>query len=235
MAAKNTGILGIQAKDQAHAQFVQTFQGSFAFRICILFQESIVQQSDNLTGGNGNFHLPFQMLIAGIYQKLQPIGFAFQVFQLDNLRLPLGAFHIIHIKGAEIAGDDPARMFGQRQFGNIPLGLLERRQIGTVRLTDSFLHILVQCFLLNQYASGWNITINKTGVVQMDLVLKFNKLFRMLHAVNIPKQRKPERLTFAFFVAFSLPVFGKLFCCFLLLCIRHPFHLVAQFLRIMIA
>ena len=160
-------------------------------------------EANDFTGRNGNLHFPLDVVVAGIHKELQAVVFFFQVGQFDNLRLALGPLHVIDKEGAEIAGDDPARVFGQGQLGDIAFGLLERRQKRAIRLTDALFHIFAQRLLLNQHTGGGNVTVDKTGVVQVDLVLKFNELFGMLHAVHIPQQRQPEGLTLAFLIAFA--------------------------------
>ena len=62
---------------------------------------------------------------------------------------------------------------------------------------------------------GGNGAINKAGVIEVDLLLKLDKLLRVFDPVHIPKKRQPKRLALAFFVAFAFPVGAKFFaaCC----------------------
>ena len=129
---KNPGILGIQAKYQANAQLVQTFQRMFGFRVCVLLVKGIIQQADNFTCCNGNFHLPFEVFVSGIDKELQPIVFFFQICKFDDFRLTARALHIVHIESTEITGHDPARVLRHGQLQNIPLSLFKRGQQRTV-------------------------------------------------------------------------------------------------------
>lgn len=64
-------------------------------------------------------------------------------------------------------------------------------------------------------------SINKTSVIQMYLILKFDKFFRFFHTKNFRKQRQPKWLTFTLFISLILPIFRKLFCGNSLICNFH--------------
>ena len=200
----------------------------FGFRICILFVKGIIQQADNFTCRYGNLHLPFEVFVSGIDKKLQPIVFFFQICKFDDFRLTARAFHIVHIESTEITGHDPARVLRYGQFQNIPLCLLERCQQCPIGLFDRLVQILAQAFLFDQNMGGGNGAINKAGVIEVDLLLKLDKLLRVFDPVHIPKKRQPKRLALAFFVAFAFPVGGKILCGLLLLRSGHSGHLIAR-------
>ena len=95
--------------------------------------------------------------------------------------------------------------------------------------------VFAKTFLLNQHFGGRNRAVDKAGVVEVNLFLKCDELFRLFHAVDITQKRKPKGLTFPFFVALIFPVGGKFLCGLLLLCGSHSGHLIAQCFVIIIA
>lgn len=64
---------------------------------------------------------------------------------------------------------------------------------------------------------------------QLHLIFKLDELFRLFCAKYIAQKRETERLGLPFFIAFALPEFHELFSRFLMLCIRHLFHLGHSF------
>ena len=200
----------------------------FRFWISILLVKGIIQQTNNFARCNGYFHFPFEVLVSGIDKELKPIVFFFKVFQFNNFWFSAWVVHIVHIECAEIAGHDPARVLRYGQLQNVPFGLFKRCQQRPVRLLDGLVQILAQPFLLNQNMGRGNHAINKAGVVEVDLLLKLNELLRVFDSIHITKQRQPERLTFALFVALIFPVGGKVLCGLLLLRSGHSGHLIAQ-------
>ena len=95
-------------------------------------------------------------------------------------------------------------------------------------LFDGLVQILAQAFLFDQNMGGGNGAINKAGVIEVDLLLKLDKLLRVFDPVHIPKKRQPKRLALALFVAFAFPVGGKILCGLLLLRSGHSGHLIAR-------
>ena len=57
---------------------------------------------------------------------------------------------------------------------------------------------------------GRDRRVNKTGVIQMDLVFEENVFFRFAYSEDRAEQGHPEGLTFAFFITAVFPVFGEL-------------------------
>ena len=129
---KNPCVLGVQAEHQPHTQLVQTFQRLLGLRVGILLVKRVIQEPYNFTGGNGNLHLALEVFAAGVHQKLQTIVFFFKVCQRNDFRLATGALHIVDIELRKVAGHDPTRVLGKRQFCNVAFGLLERRQHSAV-------------------------------------------------------------------------------------------------------
>lgn len=224
MLSEDTGILGVKAEDKPDTQLIQAFQCFRVFRVFILLEECIVQQTDDLARLDGDFHLLLDMHAPGFRQEGQAVVFLFQIGQQDFLRLTAGALHIVDIELGEVAGDDPAGMPGEGKLRDVSLGLLERCQQGAIALLDRLVQVFAQAFLLDQHFRRWDIPVDKRSMVEMHLILKFNELRHILHAVNIRKKRHPEFLALAFLVPLILPVFRKCFCGFPLLNVVHNPH-----------
>ena len=223
---ENPGILGVQAEHQPNAKGIQAFQRFRGGGVFVLLQQRIIQHSHQFTGLQGNFHFLFDGLTSGVHQKLQSGIILLQICQHQYFRLAVGKVHIVDLKGLEITDHDPSRRLIKREVSGITAGLLVRRQHLTVRLLISFFQINVRAFLLNQNAGISQITVNKAGVAQFDGHLKFNGLFRVGNAVDIPQQVNPKPLRFLFLVPTIFPVCCKFLCRRPLLNIRHGENLL---------
>ena len=106
---------------------------------------------------------------------------------------------------------------------------------GLMQMSGGRVKASAKTLLLNQHFGGRNRAVDKAGVVEVNLFLKSDELFRLFHAVDITQKRKPKGLTFPFFVALIFPVGGKFLCGLLLLCGSHSGHLIAQCFVIIIA
>ena len=68
--------------------------------------------------------------------------------------------------------------------------------------------------------------VNKAGAfIKLHLILKADQLLRLAYTENLPQQREPECLAFAFFIALVLSVFRKRPRSALLFRVRHVRHL----------
>nr|WP_302451252.1 hypothetical protein [Acidaminococcus fermentans] len=213
MAAENTGIFRIQTEYQPDAQDVQALLGMVRIRIQVLFPEGIVHFPHQIPGLHGDFFFLFQNFAFFIDQEIQPVVFLGQVLQQELFRFPLGVVHIINQELLEVAGNHIFGVHADREFGNVPFGLLKWVQQGTIRLLDGCFQVLVPAFLFNHYMGRGNHPINEAGVIQMDLVLKADIPFRVGYPINVTKEGKPELLTFSLFIAFILPIFCKILSC----------------------
>ena len=188
LAAKNTGVLGVQAEHQPDAQGVQAFQRVLGLRVFVLLQQGVVEDAHDLARLQGDLHFFFDVGAPGVHQELQAVVFFFQVAQLDDLRVASGTLHVVDVELGEIAGDDPPGPLGVGQLGGIPLGLLERRQQGTVGLLDGLVQLFPKAFLFDQDVGGRNKAVDEAGVIQHDLILKGDKLVWLLHPVDLLEQ-----------------------------------------------
>ena len=230
VTAKNPSVLGIQAEHQTDAQGVQAFQRFRVVRVLILFQKRIVQHADKLASLQGDVHFLFDMVAGGVDDKLQPMIFFFQIRQIQDFRLVVGAVHIVDMEFPEIADDDPPGLLGLGHISAIPAGLLIGRQKGAVRLPVPFSKVNILSFLLDQHPRLRNVPINEFGgafsgfgVIHLDTLLKADVLFRFLYAKNLLQKRQPKCLCLLLFVATPLPVLGELFGRCSLFCIVHNF------------
>ena len=113
----------------------------------------------------GDFHLFFDIGIAGIYQKLQAGIFFFQIGKKYNFWLVIGTVHVVDMELTEIADHNPAGILVVGQIPGIPAGLSIGRQNRTIRLLGPSLQIHISALLLNQNAGFRDETINKAGVI----------------------------------------------------------------------
>ena len=206
LLSEDASILGIQAEDQPHAEHVQAFQRLLVFRIPVLLQESVIKEAHDLTGGDGDFHFPFQVLIAHMCQEGKPVIFLRKIFQQNHLGRASRLLHVVYMELLEIACHDPAGPLGIGQLRRVAFRLLEGREQRPVRLFDRLHQILFGTLLLNHHMGGRDHAVDEAGVVQVHLVFKGNKLLRFFHAADIAKKGEPEFLAFPLLVAFILPI-----------------------------
>ncbi len=228
MLAENARVLRVQAEHQTHTELVQVLERFRVFRVLILLQQPIVQQTDDLAGLDGDLHLPLQMHISLVHKERQTVIFLFQIGQLDLLGIAVGLLHVIDIKLLEVAGDDPTRVLGERQLRDVFLGLLEGIEHRAVRLPDGLVQILPGALLLDHDFRLGDIAVDKAGgAVQLHLVFKSDELFRLDHTKDVTKQSEPKLLAFSLLISFAFPIFRKGFCRGFLLCFgqRHRNHL----------
>ena len=221
MPAKYPRVLGIQAEHQPDAQLVQAFQGFRVGRVFVLLQKRIVQQAHDLPGLHGDFHLPPGVDVFLADQEGQAVILLFQIGQQKLLGFAVGLLHVVDIEFGKVACNHPAGVLGNRQLGNVPLGLLKRREQRPVRLFDRLVQVLTQALLLDQNLGGGDISVNERGVVQVYLVFKFDEGRHVLHAEHVCQQRQPELLALALFIALVLPLLGKFLRRLFLLRRRH--------------
>ena len=207
--AEDAGILGIEAEHQPDAEHIQAFQAVWIGGVLVLRQNFVVECAHQLAGLEGNFHFLFDIAVAGVHQELQAVVFLFQVLEVDDLRLAVGALHIIDVELGKVAGDHPPWMLGDRQLGDVPLGLLEGGQFGPIRLGDRLPQVFAQALLLDHDAGGRDGPVDETGMVQVHLLLKGNKLARVLYPIYIMQQAEPEGLAVAFFISAVFPDLDK--------------------------
>src|SRR5699024_3321128 len=69
--------------------------------------------------------------------------------------------------------------------------------------------VFAQALLLDHDAGGRDSPVDETGMVQVHLLLKGNKLARVLHPIYIMQQAEPEGLAVAFFISAVFPDLGK--------------------------
>ena len=84
-------------------------------------------------------------------------------------------------------------------------------------MLDTFGEVLAERLLLNHHFGGRDEAVDKRGVVEFDLVLVDDEGLGVLNTEDLVEERGPENLALAFFVAFSLPMGGKLLGGFLVL------------------
>ena len=100
-----------------------------------------------------------------IHQEGKPVVIFFQIGQLNDLWNIIRMFHIVHLKGGEVAGYNPARIHIVRQTCGIAAGLLVRREFHPVALAVPGVQIHVGAFLLNQDLGGCDVGINEVGTL----------------------------------------------------------------------
>ena len=209
---EDPGVLGIEAEDEPDAEDVQAFQREFSLLVDIMLEDPVVKLADDVAGLQGKFHFPFDVVLCCIGQEGQTVVIAGEVLEQDLLGLAGGFFHVIDEERGEIAGDDPAGTVGIGQFGGIAFCLLERSQERAIGLFDGSPQVFAQSLLFDQNMGGGDDTVDETGMIQMDLILEMDEIFRFGDPEDTAEQCHPERLAFPFFVAAALPVFGKFFC-----------------------
>ena len=207
--AEDAGVLGIEAEHQPDAEHIQAFQAVWISGVLVLRQNFVVECAHQLAGLEGNFHFLLDIAVAGVHQELQAIIFLFQVLEIDDLRFAVGALHVVDVELGKVAGDHPPRVLGNRQLCDVPLGLLERGQLGPVRLGDGLAQVLAQALLLDHDMGGGDGPVDEAGVVEVHLLLKGDEILRMFHPIYIAQQREPEGLTVAFFISAVFPDLGK--------------------------
>ncbi len=127
-AAKNAGVLGVEAENQADAQHIQAFQRFRAFRVCVFGEQSVVESAHQFAGLERNLHFFLDMRFLFVYQKFQPVVFFGQVGEQKAFRVVIGLLHIVNVEFFKIADDNPAGTLGIRQIGGVSLRLLKWRQ-----------------------------------------------------------------------------------------------------------
>ena len=161
------------------------------------------------------------MFTPSVHQELQPVILLLQIRKENHFRIAAGPLHIIHMEFGKIANHNPAGALGIRQFGGVPLCLLERGQQRTVRLLDGGFQVFVNALLLNQHMGRGDNAVNEAGMVQLHLFLKRDKTAHILNTQHIREQRQPKCLALSLLIAFIFPVSRELPGGYLLLRISH--------------
>ena len=176
------------------------------------------------------------MVAGGVDDKLQTVIFFFQIHQLQNFRLIVGAVHIVDMEFSEIADDDPAGLFGLGKIAAIPPGLLIGRKQGAIGLPVTFPQVNIHPLLLDQHSRLRDVTVNEFcrtfsgfGIIDFDAPLEADGFFWFLYAKNFLQQCQPKSLCFLLLIAVFLPIQGKLFGCRSLFCVVHNFLPVTIF------
>ena len=217
--AEDTGILGVKAEDQTHAQRVQALQRFFGFRFGILLQQRVIQYAHKLAGLQGNLHLLADVFIAGIDEEIQTGELLLQIGQQQYLRCVIGAVHVVDTELPEIAHHDPAGLLIGGQIAAVAPCLLIRGEERAVGLHLALIEIDLCAFLLDQNTGRANIAVDEFGgaaacfgVVNGDSLFKAYEFFGFGDIVDLLKQTEPERLSLLLFIAAVCPIGGKLFC-----------------------
>ena len=111
----------------------------------------------------------------------------FQVCQGNDFRLTIGEVHVMYLKGFKVADNDPAGRLVKGEIPGIASGLLIRRQQLTVGLLQSLFEADPSALLLDQHSRLRDVTVNKTGMCQLDREFKFHEFFRLFYAEYIPQ------------------------------------------------
>ena len=214
-------ILGIQAENKADAEFVQAFECGFGGFVDVALQNLIIEVSDKLTCLYGKLHFALDVIVCDIDQEVEPGTVFGEFFEQNLIGGAGGILHVVDEERGEIASDDPTGMLGDRQLGDVAFRLFERGKERAIGLFDRGAQVFIDALLLDQDTGGWDDAIDEAGMIEFDLAFEPDPFLRFSYPEHIAQKREPEGLGFAFFISFALPVFGKLFCGFLLLSEGH--------------
>ena len=206
-AVEKTGIFGVETEHQPHAEDIKAAERFGTVFVDVLLKQFIIDDSDQLSGFDADFHLAFEMFVTFIHKELQAVVFLFEVLEKDLLRFAVGLLHIIYPELAEVARHDPTRTLTVGQFRSIALGLLEGIERCSVGLLDRRTEIFVERFLLNHHFCGRDETVDERRVVKVYLLLIEQERVHVLHAEHLGQKCTPKDLALAFLVAFALPEF----------------------------
>ena len=220
LAPENARVLGIEAKHQAHAKFVESLLRFKAFGVFVLRQNLVVQHTDNLARLDADLQLLLDVSVGIIDQESQTMIFILQIRQLDDFGRIVGTLHVVYLESGEIAGHNPARSHRKRQTRGIAAGLLVRCKFRTVRLFGFGRKVNMRAFLLNQHLGWSDVAVNEIRSLLLgdgfDGNLELHRFGRVVHSKDIVEQVQPKALGFAFLVAFAHPILDELLGCLFL-------------------
>ena len=149
LVSKNARIFGIKAEHQTHTKLVKGFLRFQIIRVFVLGKNLVIQHTNNLTRLDADFQLPLDMGIGIIHQESQTVIFLFQIGQMNHFRRVIGMLHVMHLKGSEVAGDNPSGSHRQRQTSGIATRLLIWREFRSITLLSLGCKVDMRAFLLN--------------------------------------------------------------------------------------
>ncbi len=214
-ATENSRVLSVQAEHQPDAQLVQTFQCLRVIRVFVLLQQRIIENPYQLTSLEGDFHFLFDMLLASVHQEVQAVKLLFQIGKEKNLRLVIGAAHIVDMKLLEVADYNPTRLLRLGQIAAVTSPLLEGGQHGPVRLALPLFKVNFYALLLDQDAGCWQIAVNVFRGGGPITVINFYPFFKfdcgcgLFNTAHILKQRHPKPLCLLLLITPAFPVGRK--------------------------
>ena len=146
--------------------------------------------------------------------------FFLQIGQLNHLRSIVGALHVVNLEACKVAGDNPTGRHGNRQSGSISAGLLIRRELCAIGLSDLGGQVHVGAFLLDEHFGGSDIAVNEVRAFLFEDGLHRNFKLHHCHGVvnaeNGVEEVQPEALGLSLFIAFAGPLLDEGFCRLLL-------------------
>ena len=187
----------------------------------VLLQQGIIQPPHNHPCLQGDFLFPFDVAGHRVYQELQAVILFRQFFQKDFFGFVGRFLHVIDQERLEVAGHHPTGTQRIGQFRRVAFGLLERGKHFAIALADGLSQVFMNPFLFYQHMGRFNVSVNETGIVQVDLFFEADNLLRLFDAEHVTQQRKPKRLAFPFLVTSVFPFIGKLTCRILLQLVGH--------------
>ena len=152
-------------------------------------------------------------------EEAKQMVFPRKVFEFDDEGLRVGRLHVVNAELAEVADDDPSRTSGEGEFRRVFLRLLIRSERRAVRPFLRFARIDVGALLFDENLRLRDSRVDevrlprrrrRVGFVDLDLPFENDRLFRLVDAKDVAKEREPERLRLALLAAPCLPIFGEL-------------------------
>ena len=208
--AEESGVVGIETEDDAHAEHVEIAERLGRCGVDVVRQEQVVDLPDQLAGTDGQrFLLPANALHLGIDEEVEAVKLLGEVGQGDDAWRRLGRLHVVDADTSKVADDDPSGPLGVGQHGVVARRLAEGGQQRAVALALRRVEVYAEALLLDQHVGRRDEGVHKRLVSELDGALEADQLKGVGCTEHLAKHFEPEGLRVALLVALSGPSLGE--------------------------